>query len=350
MDNELNHEKKKLKITPKKPQYFQNKLFYKKSNKNKNHSLNIFSKVNKYKTLINQNNSFKNNTQNNIIASDFFIFNNKLLREAISLNSYKYKKKDIGILVKAKVKPKKRLKLLEKDIDFYSPEYKRLFSAQILDSKNKCFNQNKTYDRFIKNNIKKFLYSETESNPKKIFKKSLILEKKNILNNKTLNINSKNNKIVKNANINEHFYTVFKNNETNKKKVIIKYIKKRPNSEINKYDVKSNYKKIYDKKFLSDKNKEKNLNNRNKLSINIINFSIELDNKSNKYRENTKTNDFDKSKDLFCDKSPGRYFPISERNCFFNKKAKDCFKNGRLNISINNHEKKDKNRIYKLEI
>ena len=351
MDNELSHEKKELQITPKKPQYFQNRLFFNKPNINQNHSLNIFSKINKYKTLINQKNSYKNNTQNNIIASDYFIFNNKLLREAISLNAYKYKKKDIGIIVKTKAKPKKKLKLLEKDFDLFSSEYKRLFSAQILDSKNKTFNQNKTYDRFIKNNIKKFLYSETEINPKKVFKKSIIVEKKNLLNNKTINNN--NFKQNNNDRMNNDFYTVFESHEIKRKnKGKIKYIKRRPNSEINNYNVKSNYKKIYDKKYLFDNNKkkEKSLNNKNKLRINIINFSIHLDNKYNKYEENTKISDFDKSKDLFYNKSPIRQYPTSERNYFFNKKAKKYYIKGRINASINNTEKEYKNKIYKIEI
>ena len=224
MDNELNCEKKELQITPKKSQYFINKLIFNKPNKNKIHSLNIFSKINKYKTLIIQNNLYKNNTQNNIIATDFFILKNKLLREAISINSYKYKKKDIGILVKTKVKQKKRLKLLEKDIDLYSPEYKRLFSAQILDSKNKIFNQNKTYDRCIKNNIKRFLYSKTETNAKKNYNKSLIVGKKNLLNYKTINNNPKNNN---NNFINNNFYTTLKNHTIDKKNKGTKNILKR---------------------------------------------------------------------------------------------------------------------------
>ena len=114
--------------------------------------------------------------------------------------------------------------------------------------------------------------------------------------------------------------------------------------------MKSNYKKLYEKKFLFDKNKEKSLNNQNKLRINIINFSIELDKNQNKYGENTKISDFDKSNDLFYDKSPVRHCPITQRNYFFNRKAKESFKKGGINISINNHEKKNSNKIYKIEI
>ena len=169
MINELKDEKMKLKIKPKSEQYFLNKLLFNQVTKCSKNPYNAFEiNNNKYKSLMNQNKSIFNNSDNDYYDDNFDgnKFKNKLLREAIKFSS---KKKRIRVFIdKRKDKIKKKLQLLEKDVDLYSPVYKRLLSAQILKKQNRVINQNKTYENFIKNNIKNFLFSEAgELNVKK---------------------------------------------------------------------------------------------------------------------------------------------------------------------------------------
>ena len=324
MNNEISEEKIERIITPKKTQYFQNKLLFNQTRQtqNQNHFLNTYSnniKQIKYNTIINCN-LFNNNITKNNISLNYFKFNNKILREAIELNSYNHKKKDISILVKNKLNRKNRLRLLEKDIDLYSPQYKRLFSAQILDSKTKYFNQNKTYDRLIKNNLKKFLFSEPREKSKKIFEKALIVKKKNKEQN-----NKKNNNIF----INDYFSPISKKNEMKMKYKAKKENKKRPNSNVIKYEMDKKYKM----KHITEKNKKDII----KFKVNIVNFSIELNNISNKLEENIVNNIYN-PRNIFYERIPPlAKFPATDRDYYFNKKVKE-YKNKRINISLKNNE------------
>ena len=330
MNNEIEEENKELKITPKKSEYFQNRLLYIKSNKNQNYFLNSSNKKNQYFS--------NNNNKDNNISLNFFKFNNKILREAIILNSFKQQKKDISILVKRTSNGNKKLKLLEKDIDLYSPEYKRLFSTQIFNSKTKHFNQNKTYERLIRNNIKKFLFSETNEKVQKSLRKALILDKKNNENNNSKN-NSVNNYIY-NSTINKYDYDYMQNKSKtiNEKKI-------RPKSTIEKNDIDKKYKMKYNMIYRNDKKQKENINDRNRFKINIVNFSLELNNISNILEDNN-IRKIEKSRDIFYERTPIEFFPVSDRNYFFNKKAKESFKNKRINISFDNNKKIRKNKIY----
>ena len=330
MDNKLNREKIELKIKPKREQYFKNKLLFIKTSKITKYPLNTIEKnlKNKYKYLIKQKHEDKSIQNHNNVSLDYDKFNNKLLREAISLNIYKNKNKLLSSAEQKRDKIKRRLKLLEKDIDIYSPEYKRLFSAQILDTKTKFFNQNKTYDRIIKYNLKKFLFSETKEY-KINNKKSSILDKKSIKINKlTDNIYN---------DLNEKSEIKHKNNKKN-----------RPTSTIMKYSISPHYNKKYRIKDLFDRPDEKNKKKNNKLIVNIINISLELNGLSNKYQQkiNNLNNFAKQNKDIFNEKIKINDYSISERNSIFNKKAKEFIKKRKKNISFNNNEKLDKNKMY----
>ncbi len=274
MNNELNEEQFDLKITPKTEQYFKNKLLLTQTNQMKKYPYNIFNISNninnKYNNLMKENKSFLNSSENNNnnTTFDFYKFNNKLLREAISLNSYNNKDQDEECTKKKKLKIKKKLKLLEKDVDFYSPEYKRLLSAHMFNAQARIFNQGKTYKHLIKKNIKNFLLSHNNENHNKGFKKSLILEKKNI-SNILIDSDYLKNKKLKNKSFNTLTSVIYDKKKNNKKRskssTIFKYNKEYYS---NKYR--------YNLNFLFN-NKGNNNKKSDKFKINIVNLSYELD-------------------------------------------------------------------------
>ena len=282
MDKKLNNEKLYLKISSKRDHFFQKNVLYNKPYKKPNNSLNTKNNniEDKFKNLT--NNFLKKNNGENTTSFNYFKFNNKLLREAISLNSYKEKDRKICYIIYKKNNIKKRLKLLEKDIDLYSPEYQRLSSTHNLATKKKYFSlkQNMTYEKNIQKNINNFLFSE----PKNTCKKSMLLDKKSFNNFKIKKI-CKNLFNSKNETIN--------NNRIN-------YIFK-------KGIVEKNY-----------------LNTNDILKINFINFSLELNNISKRNKDIK--NRFKKNI------SPRDFCPKSARNITFYKNV-DSYRN-RANISL----------------
>ena len=369
MDNQLNAESRELKITPKSELYFMNKLL---NNTNTKNPVKISSSIqkkfenNKY-FKINNLNSKINSKENNTI-SNFYKSNDKLIKQDKSLSSYKYKennKKDFGCVVHIKLKNNKHLKSLNKNFDFYSPKYQRLFSGNIIKEQNRIFNQNYTYDKHIKTNIKNFLFSEKEDKEKKEGKKILNSEKIPKNNNSNSERSSKNNKISSLNGLNNYL------NTTNKKKIMTKkinYIKKRPKSTIIKYIVDNNFKNrlyqieyLYNKKerpnsinykkqdkymtyqyslsnTLSNKNNRKNNRNR----VNIINFSFQLNKLSKIFKKNIEMN-----KDKLYNRYQIRNISLSKRNNLFNQKTKIIRNKKKTNISFSyDDEKKSKNKIY----
>ena len=306
MDKKLNNEKLYLKISSKRDHFFQKNVLYNKPYKKPNNSLNTKNNniEDKFKNLT--NNFLKKNNGENTTSFNYFKFNNKLLREAISLNSYKEKDRKICYIIYKKNNIKKRLKLLEKDIDLYSPEYQRLSSTHNLATKKKYFSlkQNMTYEKNIQKNINNFLFSE----PKNTCKKSMLLDKKSFNNFKIKKI-CKNLFNSKNETINNNKFKI--------------NCQKRPKTSIKKYKIIKNNNRInyIFKKGIDEKNY---LNTNDILKINFINFSLELNNISKRNKDIK--NRFKKNI------SPRDFCPKSARNITFYKNV-DSYRN-RANISL----------------
>ena len=322
MDNKTNEDDNfDIIITPKKSHYFQNKLSSNKIFKNKKFFFNSYgnsSKKTKYKSLLNQNKYFESH-----ITSGIFNYNNELIRKKIILNLENHNKKDRTPLIL-----KKSLKLLEKDIDLYSPKYKRIFSAKISNSKSKNFNQ-KNETHLFKTNIKKYFFTE------KLLEKSSSKEKIKRKKNNLINSSS--------VNTNNYFNHFFKNNTINSKKYIIKNnSKKRPKSTIILYDIDSNYNnKCNNLNYLYTENREESLNSKNKFRINIVDFAFELNKISNKYEEK-----LNKSRNKLAERISTINFPIFNNYFTLNKMEKSLAKKRKKNISLNKYRKKNKNNIF----
>ena len=331
MDNILNDENIDLKITPKSEHYFNNKLFNKENNYTKvplkildNSIKHNFENKNsfKYNSLI-----FKRNNTEGI--SDFYKFNNDFLREAC-LTSYRHKEKstkDFGCDTNiGGIKFRRHLKLLEKDVDFHSPEYQRLYSSRNLKNisefiKFKLFNHNNTYEHQIKNNIKKFLFSDLTNNNNSI-------KSNNSSNNKNNKINSLNNFKYNKIPINQKKFIIkkkinIKNKPTSKHIMLDTYYNKTNQSgnlfnKVNEITINKNIINKNNKLFYNNI-----INKNNKYKINFINLYLQLkymneNNKNNNISDNTK------NKNIFYDSVSIRHFnfPLKERNYLFNKKIK----------------------------
>ena len=148
-----------------------------------------------------------------------------------------------------------------------------IYYIYYINNKFDYFNQNKTYDRLIKYNIKKFLFMDTKEKNKKNSKnslKSLIINQKSRQKKKLMFKN--------NTSINNYFNTYYRNYSINEKYKSKKNntIKIRPKTSFLKYKTESNYKKNINIKFLNNISKKESLNIKNNFKINIVDFTLEL--------------------------------------------------------------------------
>jgi hypothetical protein len=326
MNNELNDEK----IKPKSEHYFLNKLLYNQAKKSTKKPRKSYDINNKYKSLTHKNKSLFNNSDNgNNNDFDIYKFKNRVLRDAISYSSNKKKFK--GFVEKRRIKIKKKLNLLEKDIDLYSPIYKRLLSAQLFKKQNEVFNKNKTYENLIKN----YLFSEKKDIK---YNQNLILKKKSITNitNNMIKININDNK--NNLNYQNNIINTVNSDRRN-------YIIRPKTTRINS----NNYNNIIKHKnnlkyFLMYK---PNINKEDIFKINIINLSLEKNNISNKLAGKNKNNKKINNNDDFNKTFYKRNFPLTEKNYFFNNQEKEL-KELIKKINFKKKDKKHKKNLYNI--